>query len=65
MRELKAFWARGARGVVGHFELKLAPKHAAGGVDLVNSELRLLHYRRRDNAVGAGQSDGHADDDRP
>ena len=53
-----------ARSVVGDFERKLAAEHAAGGVDLVDGELRLLHDRGRDHAIGAGQADRHADGDR-
>ena len=53
-----------ARGVVGDFELQLPAQDAAGGVDLLDGEFGRLHDRRRDDAVGAGQTDGHADLDR-
>ena len=56
--------AGGAGRVVGDFERQLAAEHAAGGVDLVDGELRFLHDRGRDDAVGAGQADRHADGDR-
>ena len=66
MREFEGLLGAGcARSVVGHFKRKLATKHPACDVDLVDGELSLLHDRGRDNAVCAGQSDRYADDDRP
>ena len=66
MSEFEGLLSAGrTRSVVRHFKLQLAAEHAASGVDLVDGELRLLHDRGRDNAVGAGQPYRHADDDRP